>query len=150
MCVSKHFLTQVNYDHCFHYLIVGLITLLLRVCVNLVQRNRYRILRRVCVRISRHFLSLVNCDHCSHCTIIAGSITLLPRVCVNLIQCYCYSIFRRVCVCLSKHFFTWVNSDHCDRPCNEIVGAVITLDPCPKMFRYADTHPFVFADKSAI
>ena len=28
-----------------------------------------------------------------------------------------------------------------DTPCNEIVGAVITVDPCQKVFRYADTHP---------
>ena len=28
-----------------------------------------------------------------------------------------------------------------DRPYNEIMGAVITVDPCQKGFRYADTHP---------
>ena len=29
-----------------------------------------------------------------------------------------------------------------DRPCNVIVGVVITVEPCQKMFRYADIHPF--------
>ena len=31
--------------------------------------------------------------------------------------------------------------EKCDRPCNVIVGAVITVDPCQKLFKYADIHP---------
>ena len=106
------FLTWVNCDHCSHYFIAGSITLLLRVCVNLMQCYQYSILRRVCVSISKLFLTWVNCDHCSHYD-IAGSITLLLRVCVNLVQCYRCSILRRVCVSISKHFLTCVNCDHC-------------------------------------
>lgn len=90
-------LTIVACYHWCHYFIAGYITLLLRVCANLVQCYRYSILRMVCVSISKHFLTWVKCDHCSHC-FIAGSITLLMRVCVNLVQCYRYSILRRVCV----------------------------------------------------
>ena len=110
MCVRKsnHLLTWVNCDHGSHYFIAGSITLLLRVCVNLLQCNRCSTLRRVCVRISRHFLTLVNCDHCSH-YYLAGSITLLLRVYVNLVWCYHYSILRRVCVRISNHFLTLVN-----------------------------------------
>ena len=31
--------------------------------------------------------------------------------------------------------------EKCDRPCNVIVGAVITVEPCQKVFKYADIHP---------
>ena len=30
--------------------------------------------------------------------------------------------------------------EKCNRPLNEIVTAVITVNPCQKVFRYADTH----------
>ena len=110
--ISRHFLTLVNCDPCFHCFIAGSITLLLRVCVKLLHCYRYSILRRVYVSIFKHFLTWLNCDHCSH-YYVAGSITLLPRVFVNLVQCYQYSILRRVCVRISNHFFTRVNCDQC-------------------------------------
>ena len=30
--------------------------------------------------------------------------------------------------------------EKCDRPCNVIVGAVVTVEPCQKVFEYADIH----------
>ena len=85
--ISKHFLTWVNCVHYSHDFIIGSITFLLRVCVNLLQCNLYSILRRLCVRLSRHFLTLTHCDHCSRC-FITGSITRLLWVCINLVECY--------------------------------------------------------------
>ena len=35
----------------------------------------------------------------------------------------------------------WHTQAKWDRPCNKIVGAVITVDTCQKVFRYADTYP---------
>ena len=35
-----------------------------------------------------------------------------------------------------------ITQEKWDRPCNKIVGAVITVDTCQKVFRYADTYPF--------
>ena len=55
--ISKHFLTWVNCDHCSHYFIVGSITLLLRVSVNLVQCKRYSIKKGCVSTISLQCLS---------------------------------------------------------------------------------------------
>ena len=44
-------------------------------------------------------------------------------------------------VSITLHLVDTHPQENCDRPCNEIVGVVITVDLCPKLFRYGDTHP---------
>ena len=45
-------------------------------------------------------------------------------------------------VSITLHLVDTHHQENCDRPYNEIGGGVvITVDLCPKLFRYGDTHP---------